>query len=129
MPIDTTVDHSSRRIVASAEGSFRADELVAFLEYMRSSGTWSYGVLFDMRLVTGQPGTSELRAIAQMTREPAGGNESRGPVAVVAANPVIYGMACAYAAMSAPGRVEVFSDREEAENWLATRMSAQRRDA
>jgi hypothetical protein len=43
----------------------------------------------------------------------------RGPVAILATKPILYGMACAYAATATPrGRVEVFPDREEAERWL-----------
>ena len=75
--------------------------------------------------MTGEPSIWDLGPIMQLTVDVDGGAEStRGPVAIVATSPVIYGISCAYAAMSKPkGRAEVFRDREEAERWLDERLS------
>jgi len=51
--------------------------------------------------------------------------EARGPLAPIVANPILYGMVCAYAALAAGTRrnLGVVRDRDEAEAWLARRMS------
>jgi hypothetical protein len=50
----------------------------------------------------------------------------RGPVAVVATNPLLFGMARVYAALSdmAAGDVGVFYDLVKAEHWLGKRKRA-----
>ena len=85
---------------------------------MRHEGTWSYPVLFDLRLVTGLPDMTELRRLANLTNRLSPADERRGRVAIVAADPTLYGLACAYAGFARPGRVDVFADRGEADLWL-----------
>jgi len=124
MPIDVVRDARRRRITATGQGEFRADEVIDVLRKMREDDAWTYGVLVDLRLMTGEPTIRDLGPIMQITADAGSGADStRGPVAIVATNPVIYGISCAYAAMSKPkGRAEVFRDREDAERWLDERM-------
>ena len=123
MPIEISRDDDARRVIAVASGEFQADDFAKILAQLRSSGTWTYGVLLDVRRMTGTPAIAELRPIMNLTRTNENQEGPRGPVAIVAGGSVIYGMACAYAAMSEPkGRVEVFPDRPEAERWLDARQ-------
>jgi hypothetical protein len=56
---------------------------------------------------------------------PAGESLSRGPVAIVATDAIVYGSACSYAAlgMSKGMTISVFHDWTETETWLAANTS------
>jgi hypothetical protein len=49
----------------------------------------------------------------------------RGPLAIVATDPVIYGRACTYAALThVTLTIEVFRDLDKAGEWLTTQAKA-----
>lgn len=122
MPIDVTRDDQAKRLLAVARGDFRAQEFVDLLQQLQA-GAWSYGVLMDVRLVHGAPTIDELRPLLLTIKRLQEATGPRGPVAIVAGGAIIYGVACAYAAMAEPrGRVEVFRDRDDAGQWLTGRM-------
>jgi hypothetical protein len=123
MPIELVRDDAARRVFATGRGEFRPDDVIGVLASLRDSGAWTYAVLLDLRYMTGEPTIADLRPIMSLT-DPSGGSEqSRGPLAIVATNPVLYGVACAYAAKATPpGRAAVFRDRDEAVTWLASRL-------
>jgi hypothetical protein len=124
MPIDYERDDAKRRIIATGRGPFRLDEVIEILGRLRVDDAWRYPALFDMRFITGHPKVHELRIIVDAAgRGPH--QEPRGPTAIVANDSTLYGMACAYAAINPPGRVEVFRDRSEAERWLDKRVASQ----
>jgi hypothetical protein len=117
MPIELERDEEKRWLVATGRGPFRLEEIVGLLARIRDEGAWHYPAMFDMRFMTGHPKVQDLRAIVDAAaRGP--NQEPRGPTAIVANDSTLYGMACAYAAMNPPGRVEVFRHRSEAERWL-----------
>ncbi len=59
------------------------------------------------------------------TLEQRQGEPPRGPVAILSTDPVMYGRACAYAAMAASRAViQVFRDRDAAEVWLSENVGA-----
>ena len=121
MPFDLKQDDELRRFEITGRGALDLPDLVAALERIREGDGWSYGVLLDLLLVTSLPSVSELRPIMELARS-GGPNDTRGPLAIVAVNPTLYGIACAYAALAQPrGRVQVFRDRDDAKQWLASR--------
>ena len=64
----------------------------------------------------------------QDAQVPAGENAPRGPIAIVAPDPIICASACIYAALgrSTSMTIEVFRDWTEAERWVATQMALPR---
>ena len=119
MPIRYERDDAHRRVVVIVQGTIEADDTFEVIERQRRGATWSYGVLYDLRLMTGRLTFAELRPIL-------GGSSqrravARGPIAILATDPPVYDTACSYAAL---GRstltIEVFRDLDEAEAWLTT---------
>ena len=65
------------------------------------------------------------RSLRQFLSEAARTTEPRGPVALLATDPVIYGRACTYAALTRSTlTVEVFRDLDKAEEWLTAQAKA-----
>jgi hypothetical protein len=117
-PIRYERDDSRHRAVISIDGPFNASDVRACVEQHRAEGAWSYGVLYDLRHMTTEPTRETLAVFAALTK-PRSGEPPRGPVAVVSTNPVVYGLACLYAAMvRAYATVSIFRDRDEADAWL-----------
>jgi hypothetical protein len=126
MPIRYERDDVRRRVVITFPQTYEAADAVAAIERHHAEGAWSYGVLYDLRLLQGFPLNADLRA--HMERDaapPPGESQPRGPVAIVAADAIIYRSACTYAALgrSAGMSIEVFRDWAEAEAWLAARTN------
>jgi hypothetical protein len=119
MPISYERDDAQHRILAVGEGIFRADDVLEMFARMRAEGVWSYSTLQDLRRMSGRPSVSDLRVILEAGRQHGTDGRARGPIAVVVTDPMLYGMACAYAALGPAGAFEVFQDRAEAEAWLA----------
>lgn len=117
-PIRYERDDASRRAVITITGPFNAPDVRVCLEQHRAEGAWGYGVLYDLRRMTSEPTRETLGEFAALTK-PRPGEPPRGPVAVVSTNPVMYGLACLYAAMvKAYATVSIFRDRDEADAWL-----------
>jgi hypothetical protein len=97
------------------------DDALAVIERQRLDDARSYGLLYDLRHMTGRLTLAELRQIlSRAAPRPA---EPRGLIAVVATDPLVYGMACSYAAIGrATLTIEVFRDWNEAEEWLTATL-------
>jgi hypothetical protein len=122
MPIRYERDDASRRVVVTVEGPFAVADFLAVIERQRGDGSWTYGMLYDLRGMTGEPAIDDLRQFmseAERTTQP------RGPIAILATDPAIYGRACTYAALTrATLTIEVFRDWAEAEQWLTAQATA-----
>jgi hypothetical protein len=126
MPIQYERDDVRRRVVITFPGVYHAADAVAAIERHHAEGVWSYGVLYDLRILRGHPALADLKAhMAQDAQPPSGEGQSRGPVAIVTTDPIVYGSACTYAALgrSTSMTIEVFHDWTEAEGWLAANTS------
>ena len=121
MPVRVTRDDEKKRIVAVGEGEFLAEEIIGVLEDLHGSDAWAYGMLFDVRRMTGTTTTAAIKPILDLTAPGGVADAGRGPIAIVAAGP-LYGMACAYATLANWERTQVFPDRADAEQWLGTQM-------
>ena len=118
-PIRYERDDSRHRAVITITGPFNLSDVRTCVEQHRSQGAWTYGVLYDLRRMTSEPTRETLDEFAILTK-PRPGEPPRGPVAVVSTTPVMYGLACVYAAMvKAYATVSVFRDRAEADAWLS----------
>lgn len=121
MPINVTRDDTTKRILAVGEGEFRAEDIIGVLSDLYASGAWAYGMLFDVRRMSGTATTAQIKPILDLTAPGGIADAGRGPIAIVAAGP-LYGIACAYATLAKWERTQVFPDRSEADQWLVTQM-------
>ncbi len=122
MPIRYERDDVRRRVVVTVEGPFAVADFLAGIERQRGDGAWTYGMLYDLRGMTGEPAIDDLRQFmseAERTTQPP------GPLALLATVPAIYGRACKYAALvRATLTVGVFRNVDEAEQWLTAQANA-----
>ena len=115
-------DDAARQVSVTVHGPFQTSDMLAVIERQRAEGTWSYGVLFDLRLMTGRPSLVDLREIMGQAASHRPSEGLRGPVAILVTEPVLYGIACTYAAMGQSRlTINVFRDRDEANQWLAAK--------
>ena len=125
MPIRYELDDVHRRVVVTVQGLFAPADFLAVIERRRADNTGAYGILYDLRGMTGEPTIADLRqfmsAAAQTTRP-------RGPIALVATDPALYARACTYAAMGRSTKlmIEVFRDLAEAEQRLTVKAPGDR---
>jgi hypothetical protein len=122
MPIRYERDDVRRRVVVTVEGPFAVADFLAVIERQRSDSAWTYGMLYDLRGMTGEPAIDDLRQFmseAERTTQPP------GPVAILATDPFIYGRACTYASLvRAALRIGVLRDLDKAEEWLTAQAKA-----
>jgi hypothetical protein len=115
-------DDASQRVVVTIQGEFQIDDVLGVMARQRAEDTWIYGMLYDLRGVTGRPTIADLRQILGHAVAPQD-DVPRGPVALLATDPILYSRLCTYAAL---GRstltIEVFRDWNEADQWLTARL-------
>src|SRR5437660_7554108 len=110
MPIWCERNDSRRRMVVTMRGAFQTDDVLAIMARQRVENTWTYGILFDLRGVTGHPTFTDLGQIMSRAAARRQGEGPHGPVALLATQPTFYGRLCRYAALgrSAMLTIEVF---------------------
>jgi hypothetical protein len=121
MPFLYERDAVKHRVVVTMNGVFSKTDGLAILERHRVEGIADYEVLFDLRGRTGESTIVDVRSYTrgELSIVPVKG--ARGPIAIVADDPVIYRMACVFAALGSPKlNIEVFREYADAEAWLAT---------
>jgi hypothetical protein len=113
-------DDVHHRIVVTLYGAFHKDEGLAVFKRHYLEDVGNYSVLYDLRGLTGKPTLADMRLF--MTEElTITTNESRGPIALVANDPMMYAMACTYAVLGRPNlTIEAFRERREADAWLTS---------
>ena len=120
MPFEYERDDAQGRVVITFQGAYSRDE--GFEIIQRHRDFEKYGVLYDLRGLTGEPPIADLKLL--MTEESSGSQGSRGPIALVVEDPAMYKIACMYALL---GRsmltIAVFRDRNDADVWLAAQIS------
>src|SRR5437879_4076027 len=56
-------DDASRRVVIIVQGTIEPDDAFAVIGRQRLDNAWSYGLLYDLRFMTGRLTLAELRPI------------------------------------------------------------------
>jgi hypothetical protein len=116
MPIRYELDDIFRRVVVTMEGPFAVVDFLAIMERQRGDNASAYGLLYDLRGMTGEPTIAELR---QALSQSAQTHRRRGPIAILATDKALYDRACTCAAVGdSTLTVKVFRDLDEAEQWL-----------
>ena len=115
MQIQYERDRALRRVTVTLRGEYQASEILALLERHRVEDDWRDGRLYDVRDLTGRPTVGELRMFSRLDTA----HRPHGPVAILTDNPILYGLACTYAALGRSTlKIEVFRDADEAAQWL-----------
>jgi hypothetical protein len=122
MSIEYVLDPARQRLTIVGRDPVGEPDVVEWLERQAVDGAWAYGALVDLRLVAWNPTTEEIRRILRWVVTLSVLRGPRGPVAVVATQPVLFGMAHMYAALSDQA-VEAFYELAEAERWLAEQQT------
>src|SRR5712692_7677704 len=99
MPIRYERDDVRGRVVVTIQGEFQTDDMLAIMWRQRVEDTWSYGILYDLRGMTGEPTIADLRQLMSEAATRRHGEGPRGPVALMATDPELYGRLCTYAAL------------------------------
>ena len=120
MLIEYVLDHARRRLSIIARDPAGVPDVLGWLARQAADGAWAYASLDDLRLITLNPTTADVQRILDQVTTLSATHGRRGPVAVVATQPVLFGMARVYAALSdmAAGDVGVFYEIAKAEKWL-----------
>jgi hypothetical protein len=123
MLIEYVLDHARQRLTIIARDPASVPDVLAWLARQAADGAWAYASLDDLRLITLSPTTADVQRILDQVTTLSATHGRRGPVAVVATHPVLFGMARVYAALSdmAAGDVGVFYEVAKAEQWLDER--------
>ena len=120
MPFEYERDDDRRRITVRPIGSLTADTTSRIAERHRDENAWGYAMLFDLTLLTAAPHRDEVQRIADYVQRQAN-HRPRGPVAIIAPDAALFGLARMYAAFADPGLpLRVFRDAADAEQWLST---------
>ena len=113
-------DDTRRRVIVTLKGPYQTSEILALFERHRVEDDWRYQRLYDVRGLIGQPTVEELRLFSSMDTQ----HRPHGPEAILTGDPIIYGLACAYAALGRSAlSIQVFRDTDEAEQWLSAQAS------
>src|ERR1700682_2257810 len=118
MPVEYVLDQARQRLTIIGQDPIGEPDVVEWLERQAVDGAWAYSTLVDLRLVAWNPTTEEIRRILRRIVTLSVTDGPRGPVAVVATQPALLGMAHMYSALSEQA-VEAFYEVAEAERWLA----------
>jgi hypothetical protein len=119
MPTQYERDDELRRVIVTMTGAVEPRDFIAVIERQRAEGTWSYGLLYDLRHMTTPQSLAAQRDFKHHSAPSREVAESRGPVAFLADDVPMYTSACRYAILMRPEMmIEVFRDGNEADAWL-----------
>jgi hypothetical protein len=117
---DYVCDHDRRLIRVTVRATMTRQDWLAIIDRQASEGTWSYGLLYDFRLMMEPVSREDTDAAAARVRQHTLSKGSRGPLAVVAERPDVLSRSEGYAFLHKRSgiRLEVFWNVDEAERWL-----------
>src|SRR5262245_5051672 len=127
MPIAYARDDAQRRILLTATGTVTHAEVIAAIDRQVADGTWTYGMLYDVRAEALLPKMSEVLDFIDYVRQLVDQHGRRGPVAIVTTMPAHDRRARMYSSLSDPSRVTMasFGDIDEASRWLAEQIASE----
>jgi hypothetical protein len=121
MPVRYARDDARRRVVVTVEGELQTGDILTVVERQRAEDTPGYGMLFDLRRMTGQPTPADLRKMIDEAASARPAEQLHAPVAIVVTDPILYRVACTYAALGhAKLAIQVYRDLDEANLWLTS---------
>ena len=118
MPIQCSISHGKRLVLAIATDKLLASDLVGFLFDLDREKAREYRKMFDITGVTSSLSDERIETFAEIIRERAQDSPS-GPLAIVAGTPALARKARLFAE-KAQGRrpIRVFTEQHDARHWL-----------
>jgi len=118
MPIEFTIDHSARRVVARAHGTVSLPDVLSYFDAIMVESASAYPKLFDARGATFELSDDDVMVVG--ARASLYAAFSPGPTALVVDpmdNSAMF--IRRYQNLAKAGReVEIFDSRDRAEQWL-----------
>lgn len=127
MPLQVTRDEERRRFSAVGTGTLTADEFLRFMTEHRVGQYRPYALVLDIREATVTMTPGELREIALRAEQLRAREGARGPVAILAERPGVFGLSRIYESLAEVKNLpplRVFQTEDEADAWLATLEAA-----
>ena len=120
MPVTYTTDTDRRRIRIAPMDPVTLYELTATVDRQFFDGTWTFGVVVDLRLIHRATPATDVQQFAAHLRGFVDHYGPRGPVAIVAREAATVSAAHVYAHFSdkPDPHVDVFWSAEDADAWL-----------
>jgi hypothetical protein len=118
---DYVRDDARRRIRITVHEPLTAEELIGIVDRQAEEGTWTYGMLYDMRALQHPSAKEDIVTVSSRVQGHIANLGPRGPVALVTRAFGVVGAGQIYAAESQTRgfNVQVFWDVDDAEEWLA----------
>lgn len=119
MPITFEIDHGTQRVMITATGDIRIEDMVALLTKLAESRAFAYSQRFDARgaaiLLTAEETRRIVPLVARLREE-----HGQSRTAFIADSDVSFGMARMYATLSADtdSGFMVYRSLEEGDAWL-----------
>ena len=118
MPVQWTVSHPTRLVVAVARGDLGLADIETYLDEVVASRVLGYRKIFDMTDATPQLDDDALMALGARIRAYRALGEM-GPLAIVATTQASYEQAHIFAVLAEANRpIQIFNGLEEAQRWL-----------
>jgi len=120
MAITYDRDDRRRRILVMITVAATIDDLLALIDRQADEQTWAYSMLYDFRASTFAPTMQEIDRLLDRVQRASRRHGARGPVALVTADLISFGVGRMYSTRSelAGLRVRVFENMTDAERWL-----------
>lgn len=127
MAVNFQRDDAQRLVIVVGSGAVSQDDWASCVARQLSEGVWHYGTLFDFRAVGQMVGFTE-HGVRQSLSEVCATQGTRGPVALVSANPTVYAGFEQYADLVKimPHLTRAFRDVNQAAVWLEQELSKPR---
>ena len=118
MPIEWTISHGSRLVVAVAKGEMRPEHMRDFLQAIDQAGARPYGKMIDIKGLTTSFAPEQIGAFAAIVREREV-DSVVGPIAIVVGVGPLAPQARAFSERGHLIRpIRVFAELHEARRWL-----------
>ena len=125
MPIQYERDDARQMAVLTFDGEMPSvQDIRQVFHRHRVEGVWHYGTLYDLRRMTGRPSFNYLRDMIANAASFVPGGKTRGPVALLTADPGLYRIAAAFVEFErAKPKIQVFREIGPAKVWLTEETS------
>ena len=118
MPVQWTVSHPSRLVIAVAKGDLRLADIESYLDGVITANVLAYRKIFDMTQATPNLSDDDLMALGARIRAYIALG-SIGPLAIVATTNKSYEQALMFATLAEADRpVKIFRELHLARQWL-----------
>jgi hypothetical protein len=118
MPIEWTISHGARLVLAVAKGELQPERIRDFLVAIDDAGARPYRKIIDITGLTTRFEAAAINSFAGIVREREAGS-AVGPIAIVASGGSAAEQARAFAERAKLVRpIRVFAEQHEARQWL-----------